>query len=106
MPPHLGHAHQNTVDEIFSKPTSGNVRWHKVLTLLEAIDTVGQDTGCRLRIERRPALAGDARHTGADGTRAEALLGYRPQVKLVEGLTAEAAWLSGRRRLASGKVVV
>jgi nucleoside-diphosphate-sugar epimerase len=83
-----------------------NVGGGRRVTLQEAIDTVGQVTGCRLRIERRPALAGDARHTGADGTRAEALLGYRPQVKLVEGLTAEAAWLSGRRRLASGKVVV
>jgi UDP-glucuronate 4-epimerase len=75
------------------------------ITLDEAIDTIGKVTGCRPLVERRPALPGDARHTGADGTRAEALLGYRPQVQLLEGLTAQAAWLAGRRRLASGQAV-
>jgi nucleoside-diphosphate-sugar epimerase len=83
-----------------------NVGGGRRVTLQEAIDTIGQVTGCRLQIERRPALAGDARHTGADGTRAEALLGYRPHVQLVEGLTAEASWLTGRQRLlASGRVI-
>jgi nucleoside-diphosphate-sugar epimerase len=81
-----------------------NVGGGRRITLQEAIETIGQVTGRRLRIERRPALPGDARHTGADGTRAEALLGYRPRVQLVEGLTAEAAWLAGRG-LASGQVV-
>jgi nucleoside-diphosphate-sugar epimerase len=81
-----------------------NVGGGRRITLQEAIDTIGQVTGRRLRIERRPARPGDARHTGADGTRAEALLGYRPRVQLVEGLTAEAAWLAGRG-LASGQVV-
>jgi UDP-glucose 4-epimerase len=81
-----------------------NVGGGRRITLQEAIETIGQVTGRRLRIERRPARPGDARHTGADGTRAEALLGYRPTVQLVEGLTAEAAWLAGRG-LASGQVV-
>jgi nucleoside-diphosphate-sugar epimerase len=81
-----------------------NVGGGRRITLLEAIDMIGRVTGRRLRIERRPARPGDARHTGADGTRAEALLGYRPKVQLVEGLTAEAAWLAGRG-LASGQVV-
>jgi nucleoside-diphosphate-sugar epimerase len=82
-----------------------NVGGGRRITLQEAIDTIGQVTGRRLRIERRPAPPGDARHTGADCTRAEALLGYRPKVQLVEGLTTEATWLAGRRRLASGQVV-
>ena len=71
----------------------------------EAIDLIGRVTGRRLRVERRPGPPGDVRHTGADGTRAEALLGYRPQTDLLEGLTAEAAWLAGRRRATSRQVV-
>ena len=43
---------------------------------------------------RGPTQAGDARHTGADGTRAEALLGYDPQVTLEDGLAEEAAWVA------------
>jgi nucleoside-diphosphate-sugar epimerase len=59
-------------------------------------------TGRRLRIDRRPPLPGDARHTGADGTRAEALLGYRPQTDLAAGLAAQVAWVTERQRAATG----
>jgi nucleoside-diphosphate-sugar epimerase len=58
---------------------------------------VGRITGRRLRILNQPAQPGDARHTGADGTRAEALLGYRPEVDLAEGLATQAAWMARRR---------
>jgi nucleoside-diphosphate-sugar epimerase len=71
-----------------------NVGGGRRVTLEEVLDLVGRCTGRRLRIERAPAQAGDARHTGADGTRAEALLGYRSAVSLEEGLADEAAWLA------------
>jgi UDP-glucuronate 4-epimerase len=58
------------------------------------LELVGQVTGRRLTIERAQAQPGDARHTGADGTRAEALLGYRPQVSLEDGLAGQAAWVA------------
>jgi nucleoside-diphosphate-sugar epimerase len=82
-----------------------NIGGGRRVSLNEAIDVIGRVTGRRLRIERRPAPPGDARHTGADGTRAEALLGYRPLTDLVEGLAAEAAWLAERRGVSSRQVV-
>jgi UDP-glucuronate 4-epimerase len=71
-----------------------NVGGGRRVTLNEVLELVGACTGRRLRIERAPAQAGDARHTGADGTRAEALLEYRPQVSLEDGLADQAAWVA------------
>ncbi len=81
-------------------PTGGeaiNVGGGRRVTVAEVLDLVGRTTGRRLRILNQPAQPGDARHTGADGTRAEALLGYRPQVDLAEGLASQAAWIARRR---------
>jgi UDP-glucuronate 4-epimerase len=78
-----------------------NVGGGRRVSLNEALDLVGQCTGRRLRIERAPSQAGDARHTGADGTRAEALLGYRPEVSLEEGLADQAAWVAAGLRLSA-----
>jgi nucleoside-diphosphate-sugar epimerase len=80
-----------------------NVGGGRRVGLNEVLDTIGQVTGRRLRIERRPARPGDARHTAADGTRAEALLGYRPGVDLADGLAAEAAWVAERQGAAIGQ---
>jgi hypothetical protein len=38
--PHLNSHHKDTVDAIFRHPTSHNIEWHDVLSLLEAIATV------------------------------------------------------------------
>jgi nucleoside-diphosphate-sugar epimerase len=74
---------------------------HRV-SLNKAIDLIGAATGRRLRIDRRPPLPGDARHTGADGTRGEALLGYRPETHLATGLAEQVAWAWERQRVATG----
>jgi UDP-glucose 4-epimerase len=71
-----------------------NVGGGRRITLNEVLDLIGRSTGRRLRIERAPAQPGDARHTGADGTRAEALLGYRPEVRLEDGIADQAAWVA------------
>jgi UDP-glucuronate 4-epimerase len=71
-----------------------NVGGGRRVTLNKVLDLVGRYTGRRLRIERVPAQVGDARHTGADGTRAEALLGYQPTVSLEQGLAEQAAWVA------------
>jgi UDP-glucuronate 4-epimerase len=80
-----------------------NIGGGRRVALNEVLDTIGQVTGRRLRIERHPARPGDARHTAADGTRAEALLGYRPAVDLATGLVAEAAWVAERLGAAIGQ---
>jgi UDP-glucose 4-epimerase len=72
-----------------------NVGGGRRVSLNETLDLVGHCTGRRLQIVRAPAQAGDARHTGADGTRAEALLGYRPEVPLEDGLAEQAVWVAG-----------
>jgi nucleoside-diphosphate-sugar epimerase len=79
-----------------------NVGGGRRVSLHEALELIGQATGRRLRIDRRPPLPGDARHTGADGTRAEALLGYRPETDLAVGLAAQVAWVTRRQRAATG----
>jgi UDP-glucuronate 4-epimerase len=71
-----------------------NVGGGRRVTVNEVLDLIGRSTGQRLRIERAPAQPGDARHTGSDGTRAEALLGYRPEVELEEGIAGQAAWVA------------
>jgi nucleoside-diphosphate-sugar epimerase len=78
-----------------------NIGGGQRVSLNEAIDLIGAATGRRLRVERRPPRPGDARHTGADGTRAELLLGYRPETDLATGLAAQVAWVSERRRAAA-----
>ena len=37
---HLGSHHRNTVHKIFEHPTSHNIEWHAVRSLLEAIGSV------------------------------------------------------------------
>jgi UDP-glucuronate 4-epimerase len=71
-----------------------NVGGGRRVTVNRMLDEIGRCTGRRLRIERAPAQAGDARHTGADGTRAEALLGYRPEISIEDGLADQAAWVA------------
>jgi hypothetical protein len=41
--PHLDNRHRNTLREIFSHPTSHNIEWHSVTSLLEAIVTAHHD---------------------------------------------------------------
>jgi nucleoside-diphosphate-sugar epimerase len=79
-----------------------NVGGGQRVSLNEALDLIGAATDRRLRIERRSPLPGDARHTGADGTRAELLLGYRPETDLAAGLAAQVAWVSERQRATTG----
>jgi len=62
----------------------------EVKKLLEAY------TGRKIDVERRAARIGDVRHTHADISRAEALLGYRPVVSFEEGLKRTVVWQESR----------
>jgi nucleoside-diphosphate-sugar epimerase len=72
-----------------------NVGGGRRVSLNQVLELIGQITGKRVRIVRAPSQPGDARHTGADGARAEALLGYRPEVDLETGLARQATWIAG-----------
>lgn len=63
------------------------------VTLLEAIRTLEDASGCSARISGQGVFAGDVKHTWADLTLAMEELGYAPQVTLGEGLRREAEWL-------------
>ena len=39
-PEHLDNRHRDTLRQIFQHPTSHNIEWHAVLSLLEAVGTV------------------------------------------------------------------
>mgnify|MGYP000875095858 CR=1 FL=1 len=43
MPHELSHHHRNTIEEIFRTPTSHNVEWRKVRSLLDAVGEVEQE---------------------------------------------------------------
>lgn len=62
------------------------------------LDLIAEVLGCEIPVERLDAQPGDVRATGGDITRAAALLGWAPEVPLVEGLRRQAAWHRDRAR--------
>jgi UDP-glucuronate 4-epimerase len=58
------------------------------------LEIIGRVTGKRLQLVVDPVQKGDMRHTYADTSLARAELGYRPAVRLEQGLAAEFRWLS------------
>ncbi len=50
-----------------------------------------------LRLDRAESARGDVRHTAADCSRAQRLLGWRPACGLADGLAQEVAWTIARR---------
>ena len=71
--------------EAYNLAGSGSHRMERVLALLE------HELGVAARRERRPASRREPARTAACGRKAEAELGYRPQVELLEGLRAQLA---------------
>lgn len=51
---HLSGHHRSTVEQIFAHPTSGNVEWRKVLSLLEAVGTVTEEHNGKFKVELGP----------------------------------------------------
>jgi hypothetical protein len=54
METHLSGHHRDTVRKIFSEPTSHNVEWREVVSLLETVGTVTQEHNGKLKIEVGP----------------------------------------------------
>jgi hypothetical protein len=47
----LNHHHRVTLEKIFSHPSSGNVEWRQVLSLLEAVGTTTQEHNGKVKVE-------------------------------------------------------
>jgi hypothetical protein len=50
MNTHIDSEHRNTVEKIFSEPSSGNIEWRQVRALLEAVGTATEEHNGRLRV--------------------------------------------------------
>jgi hypothetical protein len=46
----LTHRHRDTLEKIFSHPSSGNVEWRQVRSLLEAVGTTTEEPNGKLRV--------------------------------------------------------
>lgn len=63
------------------------------VVLTEVIDIMEQVIGQSIQRHHVETAKGDARHTAADVSKANLLLGYQPQVALVDGLIQEWQWI-------------
>lgn len=75
------------VGEIF------NIGGGSRVVLTEVIDTMEKIVGHPIRREHIETAMGDARHTAADVSKAQKVLGYQPQIPLAEGLAREWEWV-------------
>ena len=63
------------------------------VVLAEVIDTMEKVVGRPIRRNHIETAIGDARHTAADVSKAQKVLGYQPQVSLVDCLSQEWLWV-------------
>ncbi|MFL5954647.1 MAG: hypothetical protein ACJ76I_11125 [Gaiellaceae bacterium] len=47
---HLDAEHRNTVEQIFARPSSGNVEWRRARSLLASVATVTEQHNGKLRV--------------------------------------------------------
>jgi hypothetical protein len=50
----LSHHHRETIDRIFGHPTSGNIEWRQVRSLLDAVGTVTEEHSGKIVVEVGP----------------------------------------------------
>lgn len=63
------------------------------ISLMECIHILEDISGKKAKFDQGAVQKGDVRHTAADITKAEELLGYEPKVSVARGLEAEYAWI-------------
>jgi UDP-glucose 4-epimerase len=61
-------------------------------SLLDLVDEISRLDGRPLEVRHGPARSGDIRHSLADLSRAESVIGYRPRVSFSEGLRRTYEW--------------
>jgi UDP-glucose 4-epimerase len=65
----------------------------KGIVLNDTLDLIKELTNCDTKINYIEKVKGDVKHTSADTSKAEKLLGYQPLVSFKEGLKREVEWL-------------
>ena len=63
---HLSGHHRSTIEKLFAHPTSGNVEWRNVLSLLEAAGTVTEEHNGKYKVELGPETEVIHRPRGKD----------------------------------------
>ncbi len=79
-----------------------NIGCGERVTVNELAKTVAELAGGEVEITHAPPRPGDIRHSAADISRARAVLGYRPQVTLRDGLAETLAWYREQGRIQAG----
>jgi hypothetical protein len=46
----LDHRHRDTLEKLFSRPSSANIEWRQVLSLLEAVGTTQEEHNGKLKV--------------------------------------------------------
>jgi UDP-glucose 4-epimerase len=77
-----------------------NVGFGSRTTLLELVATINDLLGTTIAPSFSAARPGDIRHSHADITKAERLIGYRPSVSVQAGLEKTIAWFAARQGVA------
>lgn len=75
------------VGEIF------NIGGGSRVVLTDVLDTMSEIVGKSVKRHHIERAKGDARHTSADVSKAQKILGYQPQISLKEGLQQEWEWI-------------
>ncbi len=75
-----------------------NIARGNSITIADVVETLRRLLDRELFVEHRPAVAGDARRTAADTSRAAQELGYRPVVSLEEGVRRQIEAERDRRK--------
>ena len=50
----LTHRHRDTLERIFTHPSSGNIEWRQVLSLLEAVGTTTEEHNGKVKVTLGP----------------------------------------------------
>ncbi len=90
-------ATSEAVGEVFNIGGGSRVTVNQVLRTLESI------VGKKAKVKYIENQKGDVRHTAADISKAQRLLGYRPQVTTKEGLAREVEWMQGALAASLGR---
>ena len=83
-----------------------NLGGDRVVLLSTIIEQIAELTGKKPQIEYRPAHPADVPTTWADVSKAAALLGWRPQVSIEEGLRRCVEWYRDNREMAQSLELV
>ena len=62
----LNNHHRDTLRKIFSHPTSGNLEWRQVISLLEAVGNVDEEHNGKFKVKLGPEIEVFTRPLGKD----------------------------------------